>query len=85
MPSPTAPPRHGRRPAPEVLVPPGQLEAVRAFVERFEASPLVAQPLELHQGSVPTAPRLSEIVVAPVIVDWRAVDGNQSLDRGGHR
>jgi hypothetical protein len=86
-PSASSRPRHTRTVAPEVLVPPGQLGAIREFVEAFEASPLVAQPLQLHVGSIPTAPRLSEIVVSPLVLDWSAVflDESRTVDRGGNR
>jgi hypothetical protein len=55
---------------PEVLVPPGQLEALRALVDTLQSSVVDAQPMELATG-VPSAPRLAEITVAGPIVDQR--------------
>jgi len=41
----------------------------------------------LHVGSIPTAPRLSEIVASPLVLDWSAVflDESRTVDRGGNR
>ena len=68
----------GRRPTatrsqrqPEVLVPRGQLEAARALSAAFAAAPLEAQPLVIADAGVPTVPRLDEITVTPLVIDWR--------------
>jgi hypothetical protein len=49
---------------PEVLVAPGQLDAVRQYVEHFRASPVTEQPLTLTGDDVPSPPRYSDLVLA---------------------
>ncbi len=53
-----------------MLVPRGQLEAVRALVETLQASPIDTQAMELA-SDVPSVPRLAEITVAGVLTDQR--------------
>jgi hypothetical protein len=57
---------------PEVLVPPGQLEALRALVETLQSSVVDAQPMELATR-VPSVPRLADITVAAPVVDQRVL------------
>jgi len=58
-----------RKAHPEVLVPPGQLEAIQQFVEMMRTSPVDAQPLSLVVGGVPSVPHLSDIAIAPLKIE----------------
>jgi hypothetical protein len=56
-------PRHTE---PEVLVPSGQMEAIRRFGEILRESPIDSQLLPEIAEVVPSPPRLSEIEIAPL-------------------